>query len=115
MTPYELSKLIHQELSPIAPKLSAAINRALVDIGEGSVLVGLGPGTNENENVSFQESETITTTIGGDAEGVLAKIHEMMWKLETHSTWKVIVDKKPRQPGKPLELLYTLVRIKEDR
>jgi len=112
MTPYELSKLIHMELSPSAPRLSAAINRALVDIGEGSVLVGLGPGTNENDNVSFQESETINT-VGGDAEGVLAKIHEMMWKLEEHSSWKVIIDKKPGRPGKPLELLYTLVRVKE--
>ena len=62
MTPYELSKLIHVELSPIAPRLSAAINRALVDIGEGSALVGLGPGTNENDNVSFQDSETINAS-----------------------------------------------------
>jgi hypothetical protein len=111
MTPYELSKLIHRELSPIAPKLSAAINRALVDIGEGSVLVGLGPGTNENDNVSFQETEAIGS-IDGNADGALAKIHEMMWKLEEHSSWKVIIDKKPGGQGKPLELLYTLVRAK---
>ena len=39
MTPYELAKLMHRELSPIAPRLSAALNRALVDIGEGSMLV----------------------------------------------------------------------------
>jgi len=113
MNPYELSKLIHMELSPLAPRLSAAINRALVDIGEGSALVGLGPGTNENENVSFQETETIDT-MGGDAESVLAKIHEMMWKLEEHSSWKVIIDKKPGRRGKPIELLYTLVRAKGD-
>ena len=113
MTPYELSKLIHMELSPIAPRLSAAINRALVDIGEGSVLVGLGPGTNENDQVSFQESEAINTQ-GGDAEGVLAKIYEMMWKLEEHSSWKVIIDKKPGQQRRSLELLYTLVRVKGD-
>ena len=111
MTPYELSKLIHMELSPIAPRLSAAINRALVDIGEGSVLVGLGPGTNVNDNVSFQESEAINT-MGRDSESVLAKIHEIMWKLEAHSSWKVIIDKKPGRLGGPLELLYTLVRSK---
>ena len=111
MTPYELSKLIHMELSPIAPRLSAAINRALVDIGEGSVLVGLGPGTNENDNVSFQEAETINA-VGGDADAALAKINAMMWKLEEHSSWKVIIDKKPSTHGKPLELLYTLVRMK---
>ena len=114
MTPYELAKLIHVQLSPIAPRLSAAINRALVDIGEGSVLVGLGPGTNENDNVSFQESETIAAS-GGDAQGTLAKIHEVMWTLEEHSSWKVIIDKKPGPPDKPLELLYTLVRIKENQ
>jgi len=113
MTPYELSKLIHMELSPIAPRLSVAINRALVDIGEGSALVGLGPGTHENDNVSFQESEAIKT-IDGNTEGILAKIHAMMWKLEEHSSWKVIIDKKPGRQKKKLELLYTLVRTKAD-
>ena len=112
MTPYELAKRIHMDLSPIAPKLSAAINRALVDIGEGSRLVGLGPGMHENDNVSFQESETIQAA-DGNAEGVLAKIHEIMWTLEEHSSWKVIIDKKPGGRGKPLELLYTLVRTKD--
>jgi hypothetical protein len=113
MTPYELAKLIHMELSPMAPRLSAAINRALVDIGEGSALVGLGPGTHENDQVSFQESETINAR-AGETEGALAKIHEMMWKLEEHSSWKVIIDKKPGKRGQPLELLYTLIRIKGD-
>jgi hypothetical protein len=113
MTPYELSKLIHMELSPIAPRLSAAINRALVDIGEGSMLVGLGPGTNENDNVSFQEVETINAK-AGEADGILARIHAMMAKLEEHSSWQVIIDKKPGRQDKPLELLYTLLRIKDD-
>ena len=113
MTPYELAKLIHMELSPMAPRLSAAIHRALVDIGEGSALVGLGPGTHENDQVSFQESETINAR-PGETEGALAKIHEMMWTLEEHSSWKVIIDKKPGKRGQPLELLYTLIRIKGD-
>lgn len=113
MTPYELSKLIHVELSPIAPRLSSAINRALVEIGEGSKLVGLGPGRNENDNVSFQESETINAR-GGDADGALAKIYATMGTLEAHSSWKVIIDRKPGRQGKPMELLYTLVRMKSD-
>lgn len=113
MTPYELSKLIHVELSPIAPRLSAAINRALVDIGEGSKLVGLGPGTNENDNVSFQETETIHAG-DGEAESILVRIHTMIGKLEENSSWKVIIDKKPKQQGEPMELLYTLIRIKDD-
>lgn len=112
MTPYELSKLIHMELSPIAPKLSVAINRALVDIGEGSALVGLGPGTHENDDISFQEAETISGSTG-ETQGALAKIHEMMWKLEEHSSWKVIIDKKPGNRNQPLQLLYTLVRTKK--
>lgn len=111
MSPYELAKLIHMELSPVAPRLSAAINRALVDIGEGSALVGLGPGTHENDNVSFQESESFNTDSAG-SNAVLARIHMMMAKLEEHSSWKVIIDKKPGRSGKPLELLYTLVRAK---
>ncbi len=113
MTPYELAKLIHMELSPIAPRLSAAINRALVDIGEGSVLVGLGLGTNENDDVSFQETETINA-MAGESESTLAKIHEIRWKLEEHSSWKVVIDKKPGNRDKPLELLYTLIRTKGD-
>ena len=113
MTPYELSKLIHTELSPVAPRLSAAINRALVDIGEGSMLVGLGPGTHENDNVSFQESEALNIN-ADEAESVLARIHAIMGKLEEHSSWKVIIDKKPGPREKPPELLYTLIRTKEE-
>ena len=40
MTPYELSRELHRDLSPIAPRLATALNRALVDIGEGSVSGG---------------------------------------------------------------------------
>lgn len=112
MTPYELAKMIHMELSPVAPKLSAAINRALVDIGEGSMLVGLGPGTNTNDTVSFQESETLRVE-DGDSEGVLAAIQQMIGQLEAHSSWTVIIDKKPGRRGSPLALLYTLVRAKD--
>jgi hypothetical protein len=39
----------------------------------------------------------------------------MMWKLEAHSSWKVIIDKKPGRRHQPLELLYTLVRMKGGR
>jgi hypothetical protein len=113
MTPYELAKLIHMELSPVAPRLSAAVNRALVDIGEGSMLVGLGPGTHENDNVSFQDTETLNVTAEG-AEDALLRIHQMVSMLEAHSSWKVIIDKKPGGRGSALELLYTLVRIKDD-
>lgn len=109
MTPYELAKTIHVEISPFAPRLSAAINRALIDIGEGSPLVGLGPGTNENDQVSFQEFEEIRVS-STDVETILSKINGILWKLEEHSSWKVIVDRKPQKKKDKLELLYTLFR-----
>ena len=111
MTPYELSKIIHQEISPLAPKLSAALNRALIDIGEGSVLVGLGPGKNENEPISFQEAEVIDTT-GDDPANLLSKITNALTVLENNSAWKVIIDKKPGVSPQRLELLYTIFRHK---
>ena len=109
MTPHETAKMIHQELSPIAPRLAAALNRALLDIGEGSKLVGLGPGTNENDDVSFLETETISLE-GGEAATVLAKIHQVLWALEENSNWKVVVDKKPDSGSRQMDLLYTIFR-----
>ena len=111
MTPYDLSKQLHIALSPIAPRLSAALNRALVDIGEGSVLVGLGPGTHEDDRVSLQEDETIDIQ-GKDTAIVMNQIMEQIKYLEANSTWKVIIDQKPSGGGKYLELRYTIVRDK---
>lgn len=109
MTPYETAKMIHRELSPIVPKLSAALNRALVDIGEGSMLVGLGAGTHKDDNVSFQEAETIDVK-RSDAADILAKIKGVIGKLEEHSSWKVLIDKKPNPDPDKLQLLYTIFR-----
>ncbi len=112
MTPYDLAKMIHKELSPIAPKLSAALNRALIDIGEGSVLVGLGQGTHEDDHISFQEIETINVR-GNDAANILTVISGVMWQLEEHSSWKVLIDKRPNTDPDTLELLYTIFRSKK--
>lgn len=111
MTPYELSKTIYRDLSPIAPKLCSALNRALIDIGEGSVLVGLGPGTNENDNVSFQEYESIPLK-GAEPAQILTKINDALQGL-ANSNWKVIIDSKPVRNSDNLELLYTLYRSKD--
>ena len=112
MTPYEMAKMIHKDLSPIAPKLSAALNRALIDIGEGSTLVGLGPGTHEDDQISFQEVETINVR-GNDPANILATISGVIWKLEEQTSWKVLIDRKPSNDPDTLELLYTIFRSKK--
>ena len=112
MTPYEVAKMVHRDLSPIAPKLSAALNRALTDIGEGSVLVGLGEGTHEDDHVSFQEVEEIDIT-GNDPANILSIISGVLSKLEEHTSWSVLIDKKPISEPNKLELLYTIFRTKK--
>jgi hypothetical protein len=112
MTPYDLAKTLHRELSPFAPRLSAALNRALLEIGEGSILVGLGPGTNENDEVSFQESERISTR-GDEPSHIISKIMGVLNVLENHSSWNVLIDKKPGTGKESIELMYTLYREKK--
>lgn len=109
MTPYELARMLHRELSGFAPKLSSGLNRALVDIGEGSLLVGLSKGTHRDDPVTFQETESFDTR-REDATSILARILEMMELLEANSSWKVLVDKKPSTTNR-LELMYTFIRI----
>jgi len=112
MTNYELAKQIYRDLSPIAPKLSAALNRALVDIGEGSVLYGLEKGMHKDDVVTFHETEIINLA-GTDQAGIIAKITEVLFQLEGYTSWKVIVDKRPGPNKKNIELFYTLIRSKD--
>jgi len=113
MTPYDLAKTIHRDLSPFAPRLSAALNRALLDIGEGSPLVGLGPGTHEDDSVTFQESEQISTQ-GNDPANIISKIMQVLSVLENNSSWNVLIDKKPKSKGNTIDLMYTIYRQKTD-
>jgi hypothetical protein len=108
MTPYELARDLHRDLSPVAPRLAAALNRALVDLGESSML--LGPdGKRAGDAMSFDERESIDLQ-GAEPAAVLARITQALTLLENHSSWRVIVDKgSGRQPG-CLELLYTFFR-----
>ena len=110
MTPYELSRELHRELSPIAPRLAAALNRALVDIGEGSQLVGLPNGMSASDQVSFDERESIALQ-GAEPAVILARITQTLVLLENHSSWRVIVDKGAGGQAGCLELLYTLFRV----
>ena len=103
MTPYELATAFHRELSPVAPRLSAALNRALVDIGEGSMLVL----PSEPVDVSFQEREMVPEA---DVPDILSKIFTILPLLDQHSRWRVDVERRRgTEPGR-LELVYTLYR-----
>ena len=109
MTPYELARELYRDLSPIAPRLAAALNRALVDIGEGSVLVGLPQGMSANDAVSFDERESIPLQ-GAEPAAILARITQALALLENHSSWRVIMDKGAGQAADQLALRYTLFR-----
>jgi hypothetical protein len=111
MTPYELAASLYREISPVAPKLAAALNRALLEIGEGSMLVGLPAGMGAGEDVAFSEHETLRVDKEA-AAGVLVRITQALQLLEGHSNWQVLIDRKgDAQPGE-LNLMYTLFRPK---
>ena len=112
MTPYELAASLYREISPVAPRLAAALNRALLEIGEGSVLVGLPSGMSAGDDVSFSERETLKVDKEA-AAGVLARITQALQLLEGHSNWQVIVERKGDAPRGQLDLMYTLFRPKK--
>ena len=111
MTPYELAASLYREIAPVAPKLAAALNRALLEIGEGSILVGLSPGMSTGDDVTFSERETIKVDKEA-AAGILARITQALQLLEGHSNWQVLIDRKgDARPGE-LDLMYTFFRPK---
>lgn len=111
MTPFELSNTISRELSAYTPRLCAAINRALLQIGEGSVLVGLGPGQNQNDVVDFEERESVKAE-PDKGHLILFKMTQMLSLLEAHSNWKVLVDRRPAPDPDQIDFHYTLIRHK---
>ncbi len=112
MTPYELAASLYREISPVAPKLAAALNRALLEIGEGSILVGLPAGMGAGDDVSFSERESLRVDREA-AAGVLSRITQALQLLEGHSTWQVIIERKGDTPPGRLDLMYTLFRPKK--
>lgn len=110
MTPYDLAKTLHRELAPLAPKLASALNRALVEIGEGSSLVGLGPGTHKDDHISIQEYEAIDL-MGAHPADIIARITKALGILEANSNWEVLIDQKSTQGKGRLELMYTIYRV----
>jgi hypothetical protein len=110
MTPYEVAKTLHRELAPLAPRLASTLNRALVEIGEGSSLVGLGPGMHKDDRISIQEYEAIDLQ-GAHPADIIARITQALTILENNSNWEVLIDRKST-PGKGrMELMYTIYRV----
>ncbi len=112
MTPYELAASLYREISPLAPKLAAALNRALLEIGEGSILVGLPSGMSAGDDVSFSEHEILRVDKEA-AAAVLARITQALQLLDGHSSWQVLIDRKGDTTPGELDLMYTLFRPKK--
>ena len=102
MTPYELAKYIHSEISTFAPRLSGALNRAFLEFGEGGQPLA-------KESESFQEIEQINAP-WRDFADIMSKIRSVLMVVEENSSWKVIIDKKPNADSDKIELLYTIFR-----
>ncbi|MDX9818283.1 MULTISPECIES: hypothetical protein [Desulfococcus] len=111
MTPFELVNTINKEISTYTPKLSAAVNKALLYYGDGSALVGVGHGKNENDEISINEHESIIVK-PDESPLVMLKIMQAADLMESHSAWKLIVDAKPADRNGRMELRYTLIRNK---
>jgi len=111
MTPFELVNTIHKEISIYAPKLSAAINKALLYYGDGSSLVGVGHGRNENDEISINDHESIIVK-ADESPLIMLKVMHVADLMESHSAWKLIVDVKPADRNGRMELRYTLIRNK---
>ncbi len=111
MTPFELVNTIQKEISTHAPKLSAAINKALLYYGDGSALVGVSPGGHEDDEISIEESESIAVK-PGESPLVMWKVMQAADLMEAHSKWRLIVDLKPAKGERRMDLRYTLIRNK---
>ncbi|GBC59544.1 hypothetical protein DENIS_0483 [Desulfonema ishimotonii] len=111
MTPFELLNTINKEIDAFTPKLSSAINKALMYYGEGSSLVGFEHGKNENDAISFEESESIRVR-QDQSPLVMLKVMEVATLLESNSSWRLIVDTKPADKEGRMAFRYTLIRDK---
>ncbi|MGE0084933.1 MAG: hypothetical protein AB7S75_10990 [Desulfococcaceae bacterium] len=109
MTPFELVSTIDREISAYTPKLSAAINKALLFHGEGSSLIL--PGSGKDGELSFEESERIKVK-KGESDLVIMKIMDAAALMEQHSSWRLVVDTRPPDKDGHMEFRYTLFREK---
>ncbi|MFP4305765.1 MAG: hypothetical protein ACLFRG_01195 [Desulfococcaceae bacterium] len=107
MSPFELLGAINQELDGQAPKLSAAVNKALMYHGEGRIITDASG--NPDPGMTIEEKETVRAEADGSHRLMLALV-EATRLLEMNSRWRLIVDvKSPGKDGRT-ELRYSLIR-----
>jgi hypothetical protein len=107
MMPSDLARMVHQELSAHLPELSSELNHNLLEVGEGAIILS---GQSTTEIQPYQRAETVRIQPDQTAL-ILAKVATVIEKLETHSNWRVVVErKKSNHPGL-LELMYTFYRV----
>lgn len=114
MEAYEVAKTIHRDLAGIAPKFCALTNRALVDIGEGSKLVGLGEGSHENDLVTLHETESVSGKVLDPYEAIF-RITQAIEAIQNASSWDVIVEQKIAADKKSIVFRYTFIRDKKNK
>jgi len=111
MKAQDVIKTIHRDVVGFAPKFVGIANRALVDIGEGSKLVGLGKGTHENDVVTIQETEVISAEAMDPYEAIF-RITQAIELIQSSSGWEVIIEQKIATDKKSIVFKYFFTRDK---
>lgn len=107
MSPFELMSAINEQLDGRAPRLSAAINKAVMYHGDGRIIAD--PSGNPDAAMTLEEKETVRAE-GDGAHGLMLALVEVSRLLEMNSRWRLIVDTKSPGGAERVELRYTLVR-----
>ena len=107
MSPFELVNAIDKELDGLAPRLAAAVNKALMYHGEGRIVTSASG--DPNAALTIEESEMIRSD-PDISHKMMLSLMEVSRLLEMNSRWRLIVDTKSPGKGDRTELRYTLVR-----
>lgn len=110
MSPFELVNTINKELDGMAPRLSAAVNKALMYHGEGRIVTSVSG--DPDAALTIEESETFRSDPDG-AHKIMLSLMEISRLMEMNSRWRLIVDTKSPGKGDRMEIRYTLVRDPE--
>lgn len=105
MTPFELNNAIHKEVGDYLPRLSAAVNKALLYHGDGLIVT---PGAG-NDALQITESDAVSVK-PDEAPDIMLRVMNAAHLLESYSRWRLVCDTKSAIRGRSLELRYTLMR-----